>query len=108
MDKLHLKKAIVGRAWIPAGMVQGSFWSSNWESLMLSALDSPGKSKTLYMPWIIRNIPEPVQATDEFVTDGASFKQNTLPRRYFVLDDRPYAFLEHIVPDSVLEQMRQP
>jgi len=108
MDKLQLKKAVVGRIWIPEGMVRGSFWSSSWESLILSSLEGPEHSKTLFMVWDTdtARIHEPIEATDEFVTDGWSFKQNTLPTPYFQLGSKPYVILEQVVPDTVLEHLR--
>lgn len=106
MDKMGLKKAVVGRIWVPPGMDRGSFWSASWESLWLSSFDGPEKSKTLFLSWDTHDIHEPIHATDEFVTDGWSFKQNSLQTQYFSLGDKPYVILETVVADSVLEQLR--
>jgi hypothetical protein len=106
MDQISVKKAVAGRIWVPDGMVRGSFWSSSWESLILSSLEGPGRSKTLFLSWDTHRINEPVQATDEFVTDSWSFKQSSLPKTYFSLGDKPYVILETAVPDSVLEHLR--
>ncbi len=106
MDELKVKKAVMARSRIPGDLAPASFWSSNWESLILSALDSPRRAKTLFLAWDIRQVREPVQAGDEFVTDGRSFKQRLLPERYFVLGDEPYVFLDGAVPDSVLDGLR--
>jgi hypothetical protein len=106
MDSLQTKKAVAGRIWIPEGMVKGTFWSVSWETLLLSSMKGPEGSKTLFLSWDIARTREPIGATDEFVTDGWSFKQNTLPARYFRLDDKPYVILEQAVPDSVLEHLR--
>jgi hypothetical protein len=106
MDRIGVKKAVAGRVWVPDGMIRGSFWSVSWESLILSSLEGPERSKTLFLSWDIHRINEPVQATDEFVTDSWSFKQSTLPKRYFALSDKPYVILETAVPDSVLEHLR--
>lgn len=108
MDKQHIKKAVAGRQWVPHDLRQGSFWSAGWESLVMSSLQGPAGSRTLFLAWDINHVREPVQATREVVTDGSSYPQSTLPPRYFMLDDKPYVFLEYIVPDSVLENLRRP
>jgi hypothetical protein len=69
-------------------------------------MEGPERSKTLFLSWDTDRIKEPVHAPDEFVNDGWSYKQSTLPRRYFRLGDKPYVILEHVVPDSVLDQLR--
>jgi|GEM_PF-3413127 len=106
MDKLGLKKAAAGRVWVPEGMTRGTFWSSSWETLILSSLEGPENSKTLFLAWNIDEVKEPVYKTDEFISDANTYPQNTLPQQYFRLDDKPYVFLEHVVPDSVLEHLR--
>jgi hypothetical protein len=108
MDRLKLKKAVAGRIWVPEGMVRGSFWSASWESLLLSSLDGPQGSKTLFLVWDTGRIMEPIGASDEFVNDGWSLKQAALPARYFQLDDKPYVILEKAVPDTVLNSLRWP
>ena len=108
MDRLQVKKAVLGRNWVPESMVQGTFWSANWESLILSSLDGPERSKTLFMAWYVDKVSEPVWSPNHFVTDGGGYRQNTLPERYFVLGDKPYVFLEKVVPHMVLERLRWP
>jgi hypothetical protein len=106
MESLHLKKAVAGRVWIPPGMLKGSFWSCSWETLILSSLDGPEKSKTLFLAWNITEVKEPVHLSDEFISDAHTYSQTTLPLRYFNLGHAPYVFLEDKVPDSVLERLR--
>jgi hypothetical protein len=106
MDRLHLKKAIVGRNWGPDGIVPGTFWSSSTETLFLSSLEGPEHSKTLFMAWNINEVHEPYNMPDVFLLDGSSFRQSTLPSRYFRLGDKPFVILEQVLPDSVLEQTR--
>jgi hypothetical protein len=108
MDRLHLKKAIIGRKWCPEGMWMGSFWSSSAETLILSAMQGPEKSKTLYMAWNVDEVHEPYQSSDQVITDGGGWPQESFPTRYFRLGDKPYVFLENILPDSTLQSFRWP
>jgi len=108
MDELHLKKAIIGRKWCPEGMWMGSFWSSSAETLILSAMQGPEKSKTLYMAWNVDEVHEPYQSSDQIITDGDAWPQESFPARYFRLGHKPYVFLENILPDSTLQSFRWP
>jgi hypothetical protein len=108
MDKMGLKKAILGRINIPDGMIMASFWSASTESLFLSALEGPQKAKTLFMPWDINVLYAPAEATDLFIMDGWNFPQSTIPKKYFELDNRPYVILDKVIPDTVLRNMKYP
>ena len=110
MDSLHIKKAVVGRIWIPEGWWKGSYWSASTETLFLSSLEGREHSKTLFLSWNIDRTQkeDPVSSTNEFLMDGWHFNQSTLPDRYFALGDKPYVVLEHTVPDSVLARMMWP
>ncbi len=105
MDSLHAKKAVLGRIQVRKGMVMGSFYSSSAESLILSAMEGPEHSKTMFMAWDVNDIREPVNATDQMLNDSWTYKQSELPERYFQLGNKSYIILDKVVPDSTLQRL---
>ncbi len=108
MDRMQIKKAVVGRNWIREDMIRSTYWSGAQESLLLSAIDGPTHAKTLYPAWDPKHIQEPAQAGNMFVGDARFFPIDQLPKYYFQLDKKPYVILDNVVPDSVLNSLYWP
>lgn len=108
MDEMHIKKAALGRVWIREDLIRGSFWSASTETLLFSASQGPEHAKTLFLAWDSDHIHEPVQTGTDFVLDGWYYKLNELPKRYFLLDEKPYVILDHVLPKSKLQAMYWP
>jgi hypothetical protein len=56
----------------------------------------------------VDEVHEPYQSSDQVITDGGGWPQESFPTRYFRPGDKPYVFLENILPDSTLQSFRWP
>ena len=72
-----------------------SMWGVPFESLLISSLDGPGYSKTIYPFVDINDLPDYIRDPDLFLctTFWQYWKTGDLNRRYFRLPEEPYRYL---------------
>jgi hypothetical protein len=105
MERLHIRKAALSLKWVSPGIPRSDIWAIAPETLLLSALENPSASKTLFVVEQLNASKEALQKTDEWLIGNWSIKQQELPERYFILGDKPYLLLDSNVADSELEHM---
>ena len=111
MEKQGIRKGMIPRSWAPNAIDKVQLWNSSKESLMLSSLDGPQHTRTLFMywPWMDLNDPNvPLDRSDVVLVDGGQFPQGALNPRYFGLDTSHYIQLEQIIPKDSLHRWMYP
>lgn len=94
MEKNGISKAIISKDHAKNIGNPAMLWTASNETLLLTSLESPQKSKVIYIVQDINAIPHDLNVTDLFLFDTWVVGQSLFPTKYFTLKNEKYRVLE--------------
>lgn len=94
MEKKGISKAIISKDHAKNIGNPAMLWTASNETLLLTSLKDPKKSKIIYLVQNIDAVPHDLNITDLYLFDTWVIGQSLFPAKYFTLKNEKYRILE--------------